>query len=1793
MIGKILEEKFSNLDKVYSLIVEDKSFIEEVKNLDKGESTSLYRQLELLLRHPRFGFFLSPANWIKARSEYLHEKIQQQIDSIKKMSNEELKKIGLTKSSTEEQINHVAEMMTIKEINRKIEDRKKQLASEGKSPLEISRIINREMPLYTNVMDINTMIVESTGDIKRIFMGHKLPNDLLSVSELEAEGKTPNYCGMSLENMRSIIKWPSVGPVWHDVNTDRLVVFGSGQALTKRQKEIKQKLEARIKQYESRISELEQSSDVTARSSIIDLQGRLADTKSELAKKSFGVWSPMDLNELIYGSDNLFKDGSPDVKKLTKESDILTSQKRESTGLYPQLYWKFAAPYDVSGSYWADEYKKIDKKVSRKLISEEEAIEERKSIEKLRQQWIDNNGDLRNISTVLYEKVVQFVVDHISTWKGRKKWQLETERNPSIRAKLREDIKLLDEFDLEPNADGHISYSVGSHKFVKNTTSKNPQWRKKEYTERGKETIYNVDVLDRYNCTSILKRLAVAQMLAQSIDVSIRSWVLGKVSKTILSECGVNTALIGVGSDPAIVNDFINKIHHTEKVHGVDGKISWLLIPHIEKHKEEANRLFESVGELYENIKSEYQIGNLKFMEYCGKRSIGTGVLSIRDKIERDKFGNVIKLSEEDTSYYIQKAQLLLQDSGEIDIDMFGLLSQEIDDLSEEIDKIDEQIKEVSDELEEMRGKTDSKSKTDVDKLIATFEEYKRRREELKSEVDKIDNKMTEMAGKIYAKAQELRGLKTEDLENIVAKEPIDTDAFNRWIEIIAKNGDKDAINYVNLQKEFTSQPKIETREKLYNAAKTLTNRYREELQKRDQTEKQKIAKIDEVIKLYGNMSDEELAKMVGDDVDAQYIKQRREAIQLESKIDDVIDAVLEANRGLNDEQIAKLATESLGHKDIMIIPERVAVFRNNKIKNYKNRTNILGMIISTFKKIVSERAQETGEDWSTIAQTLLHEGSTSNLVLAAVEAITAMIESSILSSSYTSIINKSSTNVSYVDHFGTLHLPPGSDLHQITYGEDLNPYNVVRSMRRMMLSLQKEIDSNAYTVDQKREKLAEIEKLRLKIDEYNKKLMKSPIVRKIAENGQLISSWRNPFHHSNGEYANELIDKMVRHSNGEDVEWGNRKIKIEDEEIEVNDVDLLEFLHRSLPTLETMGMHTHFAGNRYLCQIGRSVEVSGVTGKPTTTTKSFTELATLARDNFIDSLSNMADANKYVNALMTSFKELDIDKKLKEVGVPNRSIKLLAVEIACYANGALMKGTMTEYGKRQTRDFIKHLLNDFFISNQCPEVIRVIDTVVNRINDLAKPTKEEMEVSKKTFNDTMPLFNQIANGAVSLDDPDLPLVRSNIEAVLDLIQAIKLMQSGEKAAIDVERKIRDFIDFSDSLEIRKKSEEIYADLMDELRNIDALDNLTYLLSRLKLLDGHSQTSIFKSELTEITTNINKIIKELDDNHIKFDNRKLYSDDGVIYLETINSMLKTISLYRNSVVDKIEIIITNYSNDIPDLVGNVKSFKAIIDNSGVYQRCRAKLDHAAKYGIKLDDMDKLHDEMDKSLKIIKQNTKSIGIREGSFQVTHRLVMSKDLESMSEKYRNRAVIYRNIIKARNNILRGATTDQEKKEVFINIYNTLITMTKQYNMGVKDVVDELSDQWSQFEEAGRFVRREKRAKEIAAGRIKYDAFVTIPGIDDVEIEAMIFVRPQFEDILAKLAKSGIIKAKVYDPLKLTVTGGKSAAVINNEQISIVIDQSDLSGEQKFIDYMSTSLPKEVGLRIIGRSDLFETV
>jgi len=582
-INKILESNFKKLDEVFA-IFEGKQILSQYGE-QRNTPDYLYLELERLLRSPKIGIYLSPAQWLQKRSAFVLDRFESKKNGLIERNEAEIRAGGLSMDEIEEQAMEEAEA----EIKTEIEEKRRELRQKHTTLTnsQIDALVRRELPLHTNMPSWEEMSVDSqTAGHQEVFAnsnsylkGSEVPLDQLVASSYVDKNNQKEY----LEAMRRIVIQRNVDPTWHDVDISKMVVFESGTSVPPRIRAKAAELDRNIENAEKDINELRTKDDAVSIAQAEDREAELEYYTHKKEKLTVGAWRPDDLNELVYGSKT----------PITPES----AYGDHNTGLIPDLCYVIGAmkekeiikPVKVYGHQVGTESKEvrafyesvIDEHIDAIRRSKKSADDQKEEIKKweefdsndelvggYRKIWLDSNGDLSKAPQELYVMAVQYIMGRIPNVRRRLESILQKEKDENKVEKILDILNVTEGMVSSDVDDKNVI--IGNTKYTERNTKSGSKWNKgKNVLDPRDKTrelpnlmaIYDANLEDGYNSSSVMKRVTVAQMVSEAIDRAVYQWVLNKVGDDVVSlQDPTNKSVGNIGSDPNVINHFVSSI---------------------------------------------------------------------------------------------------------------------------------------------------------------------------------------------------------------------------------------------------------------------------------------------------------------------------------------------------------------------------------------------------------------------------------------------------------------------------------------------------------------------------------------------------------------------------------------------------------------------------------------------------------------------------------------------------------------------------------------------------------------------------------------------------------------------------------------------------------------------------------------------------------------------------------------------------------------------------------------------------------------------------------------------------------------------------------------------------------------------------------------------------------------------------------------------------------------------------------------------------------------------------------
>ncbi|MBD3408527.1 MAG: hypothetical protein GF411_20555 [Candidatus Lokiarchaeota archaeon] len=1840
MIDKILESSLDRLDEAYNILLEDHVVTEETAELIDQDPAEIYKQQRLsptylygalseLMNNYRFGSYLSTASSMLEYSAYV---LDRQVPIKNKL-------IEQGEDETTAGIDSLN--LAIQEIVREREEYIKELMDKGYSLEKATTEVNRNKPLLNRVPRTDQMSVRSqvSGEQEIFMHAKKIGVEGVEPSLSEAHiGSRKIDVQRYLESLHRITEVEKTDPAWHEVDISKMVIFGDIKTnITSSPIRIRKKREelgALMAAAERKIAQYSESEDPMDAAKLKDKEAELDKYKSLKSQLSVGVWRPTDLNELAYGTpsaDIKYSGAESQLEEISFRPDEVSTEKPENlTGLFPKLYYMIGG-YDskiqqesIGMDVWREELVEagagryhlknlIDKeKRGREADLDEETKQKIDKYENMIDEWKQHSGDLRKISVDLYQIVVKYLVDRIDGARDRyHKRKVEFKGNKEIIDKINSDLDILDGIVPEDPSQ-NIELVIGNTRFVKGKDNKNEygKWSDgsdiSDPADRSRmlhitSSLYDVDLDSSYNVGSIFKRVSVAKMMAQCVDNSIYMWVLNKVFDNIYKYADPDKyGVANIGSDPGVVNKFICSIDQSDSIYGIDSRFSWYLIPFIDNHKSKANRYFSESHEIVSS--TEIFQGKEEPISFSDFENWRSGVLDFEDKqIVRDKSGNPIKIGGEGFDRYLNAALYDMSRKGKVDLEYLQLdLPESISETSDNRDSIKEEYDNCLGAIEDIKERiSNAKDQSAAAELQVALEKEQERCQKLFGMMRKLDISLENMQKEsnnlwnaIFDRAKELQQTSPDALAALekVNMNKFNNEAFQSWLEETGRQEKLDSI-----YEKYIDDNKIES--ELRKMLKTYKDEFIEETE-----EDGEIHIEPEVKNLVINLAH---GVEYGDEkVNAPYEKYdyKRLAEITNERIDEINTEAFQSwlKETGRQEELDKVHEESEIRKKMLkdykdefidegrnlskVTPEDVdMILGGSKI----DRSNMLSYAVNSLRQLASKSAKtNVREKVAPVMRDMVErDGKTNKFIRAIIESLTAIVETHIVQCSQTVMFGGggTKTGVSYKDEDGYLRMPPGWDPGEL-YGRRSNPYAAIRSLAKQIDRISSD---DRYSEDQKEE---EINKRKEMIKLYSRKMEQDPKARKVANRAHLINSINNPFLPINQDRLSKLMSKMEDFYNGYDVEWETYDVTLPSGDTQmVSEPDMVDFLHKNTPLMQSMGVNVARVVLRYLTETPRSVAIAGIPERlPTDRSKDITDLGAMNASNVITSMLGMIgakdylhgrdeedeDGNKYhIDGLMDVMESQGLTKYLEDISVPSRIVPQLAMELALWVNGQKAKGGLDIDGAKLVREHIRNKLFDY-ISASIPTPKGELDRssinarrdIVNKINKasnkvveqmikLSTPDADEILDGQKEFDNVVDMFARMKSGMLRLKDSDLHYSaadEADVNVINDLINSANSFRETGNIE-ELKKTYKNFLNLCNDLAVKKDSERVFADATQHLGNIDRLDNLSYLVSKMDRADGE--------EREDIKTSITTLIDEL-------------SDRGVILsgdLGSLPALMDSAANSRKDEMNRIESIIGRYANiprdytdytiSIPelentegdkvkigidtDLVSTVYSKLNEIRNValaiGDYHRARETIEtenpESAEYEDALARKEQAYETIHVSMGKIASD---IGETPGAKLDTQGGIIHKftgELDKFSKEYKGRLGLYDKLIDIRNDLLGQGLSDDQIREGYVNIYRKLLQSAKVYNLEPRHVASELADRFRKYIE---FKREQHRTRREAFGGIEIDTILYVPGSSE-PLEVSIYPMENVYDKVSKTLDSGIsLEATLINPQKFINSG-----------------------------------------------------
>lgn len=295
-------------------------------------------------------------------------------------------------------------------------------------------------------------------------------------------------------------------------------------------------------------------------------------------------------------------------------------------------------------------------------------------------------------------------------------------------------------------------------------------------------------------------------------------------------------------------------------------------------------------------------------------------------------------------------------------------------------------------------------------------------------------------------------------------------------------------------------------------------------------------------------------------------------------------------------------------------------------------------------------------------------------------------------------------------------------------------------------------------------------------------------------------------------------------------------------------------------------------------------------------------------------------------------------------------------------------------------------------------------------------------------------------------------------------------------------------------------------------------------------------------------------------------------------------MLSSIAGYRDRATNRLESRIGRYADvpmDVKDLqitdkkIENISSklceFRNVISASGRYHRLRAQIEKETDPTRKEEaerERDAAHREIVGTMNDLNL---TVGAAVGS-ELVHNFTTG-EMDEQAEEYEKRLELYDMLIGVRNNIVGSGASPEQMKEKFISIYQTLITMTRDYDKEPDEISSELLDR---VNKTVAFKREMKDITKGALGGTEVEIMLRMPG-DNSPLKAAIYPRDAIIEKLKKALAGGRLEVVMVNPMSFI----KDRTDINPEygSATINVDYNNVRDMEENIIFQIEAKRKEI--------------
>jgi hypothetical protein len=1612
---------------------------------------------------------------------------------------------------------------------------------------------------------------------------------------------------------------------YDDINTTNVVRFGSPDNPNpplpiSKEGEIRL-LSNRIESLNEELEEIKTNRPLSYESEKIDINEEIRLLQNEINdKKAVGAWSPEDFNEFCYGS--IIPPSEEEIKKRIKNKIIDIDEEGHYTslnrdfGIRPGLMIEVAGNWDhvddinekeVRRGVIGNEINRIREKI-KSLKDEmegkkEDALEtykdqplekQAKIIESLelknkeliksleaqiellgmeRKRWKESNGDMSVISSDLFHKVVQNIVDNLDRPNGPITTALDSLDEPDKRNQAYKDLKImfgmqgrrnsidkLDElFDLkqdnlqnigvkgsrDPYAadmlkinklEDPIVLQIGDKLYKK---QHNKDWDEPKNIENDDNQNFNlkydINVMNKKGISSLIKRVEVSDQFINVIDDLVTEWVVNKVVDKVKRMQDVTfTGEIQVGTKPEIINKFLGDMDFMEDKYGIGVDLSWKLFGCIGIHKTRANQAFKDVengdSALLAPFKEHIKVPKdatkeEKMVNLNNFKDWSTGILDTSDPKRKDKFGNIIETPKSNFNKY------LLAASKELDnFDAIADMDQ-INDWVDEKEELEIKLQKIEKKLVDSENTEDKKALSNL--KIEVIEKIN----SLENEINEKESLTLASAQKIVQKAFELQA-KGEDPETIIQtsrkrKEEKDKEnkEFKDWMakfseivkdinempsnenikKTILKIEQKEDIN-IDDKKELMRLNRIMYVREFINKYKTIPQVNSNDLKRLEQRIKEEtdLTKLEE-LNLEKARIEKEIEKKKS--IEKELLDKFRKEKDIIKKAElDIINDKRSLIQAINNNNPFMDSKELADRINLNSKEKSRPYVTSQEIDTYRNSidTSSNNMLLTLLKSVYNNSKSEEGSNNFEKIGNVIKKDSVKDLFRGVVESLIVKVELILLEASKTRFMSGQGVSKPLigVDEYRVEKIMPGVDVGEV-YGDRSNPIAMIRSKTKRNIELQNKIDK---TNDPK--KIAvwekEIEENLIIIKDYQRIMEEMPHIARMAQRAESISSNQNPYLLENKEEFEALMEKMKAYAKGEYPNWdiALRLIKksAHDEKVELTkrenniigeykrDKELINFLHKNTPMLQSMGIAGSRVANRFIEPVPKSIDVEeeGKLGNrdisdEVSIDEGLFGLSIVRADNIRNELlsayefssglsksDNIKEINRLKdenNKLEEQIKESNSDLKIEDlqinIDINNKKIKILTMEnafrkisdsmeksgihlnsidyiigqVSKFVSSPIVKHGLSAPGvaDKIKECFKRGIISDLF-DNDYDEADEVMDFLIEQADNLVEISQEEIDNIQELYKSTSEHFNDLIKGVETLVDPtDLHYDDADIKIMTDMVDLMGDIEQGKEVG-NIEEVVKKFIGFVNSFDSDQDDRQVLSEIFEYIEDVDKLFELKHLAT---LYDYYQNLDPEEANIENPKEAAKEIGIEYQNNVFSIKNQRFMNTKFMnTKFENIEDPINAKKEIEKSIKDSKEMI-----EDVIEKIGKERRrlYNHLINLQLMMKLYESKWDAKtaeAMGGSPKNDSEEIQSNIDKLANDMGYNLEKVGEAK-----------SKHAKLQEE--------YEEIIKLRDSLIaRPSENKKINQEIIDNIVNRLLLITRIYNRSIEDTADEIT-------------------------------------------------------------------------------------------------------------------------------------